>query len=441
VTGESSSRQKPSARFWVALVLVMLGGLALRVAYVAIERWDVAPEGDAAWYHASANSLADGEDLVDPFVEATGIDAPTADHPPLYPMYLGAWSLLGADTPNGHVLASVALGVATVGLAGLIGRRLGGERLGILAAAAVAVYPNVWRHDGMLMAETAAVFGTALAVWLAYRYLDAPSMVSLALVGAAVGLATMARPELLLLALFLVVPLVFVGEHRSWAERMRWLAVAGAACVVVIAPWVVRNWIQLDRPMLSNQLEVTLLAANCESTYYGDVIGYWDFTCGTPVLAAEGIDARDDPRYVQVQGEAAREFILDNLGAVPRVMAVRLGRATTVYRPTQQVDLEVFAEANTRWVADAGVWSFRLFAFGGLAGALVLRRRHVVVFPVLAPIATVVVTVVLLYSTVRFRAPADLSLALLAAVALDAAWVALMGSRSVEPEAQPAGQR
>jgi 4-amino-4-deoxy-L-arabinose transferase-like glycosyltransferase len=438
------ARRATASWFWVLLAVVTLVGLGIRVGYIATERWDYPPDGDAMWYHASANSVADGDGIVNPFLSASGIVAPSADHPPLYTLYLAGFSLVGIDTPNGHVLASALLGAASVFVAGLAGRRIGGDRLGVLAAAMVAVYPNLWRHDGMLMSETVAIFTVALAVWLAYRYLDRPDVIGLALVGGTVGLATLARSELILLALFLVVPLVFTGGgDRPWAERLRWLGVAAAACIVVVAPWVIRNWVQLDRPMLSNQFEVTLLAANCESTYYGDLIGYWDFHCGVPVLAEEDLDDPTDPRYVEVQGEAAREFIFDNLDRTPAVMAARLGRNLNLYRPSQQVNLEVHGEANTRWVANVGVWTFRLFFVAGIAGAIVLRRRRVPLFPVVAPIATVVVTVVLLYSTVRFRAPADLSLALLAAVALDGLWnVVAERSGSAPAQArQPAGQR
>jgi hypothetical protein len=56
-----------------------------------------------------------------------------------------------------------------------------------------------------------------------------------------------------------------------------------------------------------------------------------------------------------------------------------------------------------------------------VAGVVVLRRRKVPVFPVLAPVAAVVIAVAFTYGQTRFRAPAEISLALLAAVALDAA--------------------
>jgi hypothetical protein len=416
--------------FWILLAVVTLGGFALRIGYIAADRWDYVPLGDAEYYHETANHLADGRGIINPFLYDYGLDElPAADHPPLYTVYLAGFSLVGLDTPNQHMVASALIGSLTVLLAGLTGRRIGGDRLGVLAAVLVAVYPNVWRHDGMLMSETVAVFTTMLTVWLAYRYLDRPTPVAIALVGGAIGFATLARSELILLALFVVVPLLLVTRDRTWAERAKWLGVAATACIVVIAPWVIRNWVQIGRPMLSSQLEVTLATTNCDSTYYGDLAGYWDFLCSGPILEEAGIDDPRDPRFNDVLGEAALDYIRDNAGRVPTVMALRVGRTLTIYQPDQQIMLETFAEGGNDFVARLGLWSFRAFALAGIAGAVILRRRGVPVFPLLAPVAAVLVTVLLLYATVRFRAPADLALALLTAVAADAAWNAAAGRR------------
>ncbi len=73
-----------------------------------------------------------------------------------------------------------------------------------------------------------------------------------------------------------------------------------------------------------------------------------------------------------------------------------------------------------------------------VAGAVLLRRRREAVFPLLAPVVTVLATCALFYAATRFRATAEGALCLLAAVALDAAWVAVTRDRSDEAvEARP----
>jgi hypothetical protein len=68
-----------------------------------------------------------------------------------------------------------------------------------------------------------------------------------------------------------------------------------------------------------------------------------------------------------------------------------------------------------------------MYTFYGLAllsivGAIVLRRRRTApVFPLLVPPVVVMFTVIVTYAAMRFRAPADVALCILAAVALDGA--------------------
>ena len=70
---------------------------------------------------------------------------------------------------------------------------------------------------------------------------------------------------------------------------------------------------------------------------------------------------------------------------------------------------------------------------------MILRRRGRPVFPLLAPIAAVIVTVALFYSATRFRASAEGALCLLAAVAIDAGVAAVPGPGiDVRSEPRPA---
>jgi hypothetical protein len=67
------------------------------------------------------------------------------------------------------------------------------------------------------------------------------------------------------------------------------------------------------------------------------------------------------------------------------------------------------------------------------AGALVLRRRRAGVWILLSPIVVVSVAALLTYGNQRFREPAELSLVVLAAVALDALWRGRVGrARAME---------
>ena len=81
------------------------------------------------------------------------------------------------------------------------------------------------------------------------------------------------------------------------------------------------------------------------------------------------------------------------------------------------------------------------FAIGG---AVVLRRRGGVLSPLLAVIATVALTVATTFGSSRYRAPADVTIALFAAVGGDAVlrmWSRRGSGSQVEPEGRPRRSR
>jgi len=82
------------------------------------------------------------------------------------------------------------------------------------------------------------------------------------------------------------------------------------------------------------------------------------------------------------------------------------------------------------------LYTYYPLALLSVVGAVVLRRRREAVFPVLAPVLSVLATCALFYAATRFRATAEGALCLLAAVAVDAAVAAVVRARgSHEPEA------
>ena len=181
-----------------------------------------------------------------------------ADHPPGYLAFLAIPSALGMTSSLTHLLWSCVLGTGTVVLVGLLGRAAVGPRVGLLAATIAAVYPNIWIPDGSLQAETAAMFTTALALLLAYHYLQRPSLLRLVALGAACGAASLTRSELILLVPLLVVPIALVRGPET-RRRLQWLGASVLATLVVIAPWVGYNLTRFHHPVyLSSQFEVLL---------------------------------------------------------------------------------------------------------------------------------------------------------------------------------------
>ncbi len=401
------------------LVLITVLGFAVRLAYVLIARRNHVPGGDAFFYHVGANLVVDGKGFIAPLPYALGAQIQAADHPPLYITFLAIPSAVGLRTALEHVLWSMLLGTGTIAVTGALGRRVAGVRVGLVAAALAAVYPNIWLHDGALLSETMAIFVATVTLLLAYRAWDQPSMGRIVALGAACGAAMLSRSELVLLLPALLAPVVLLAGGISLRERLTRLAAGTVVALVVVAPWVGYNLSRFSHPvLLSSQFEATLAGANCRDTYHGPSLGSITSTC------VKGLDpTTDESEASVVLRDRAQDFVRDNLGRVPVVVAARVGRVVGVYPPDRLIDVEVFFEGRERWLATLELITFYPVAIGAIAGAVVLRRRRTVpLFPLLALPAIVIVTVAVTYGSNRFRAPAETSLVVLAAIAIDALW-------------------
>src|SRR6185437_10581862 len=209
--------------------------------------------GDSFAYHYGANLLASGKGFVDPVrYSFSGLSFPSAAHPPLYMTYLAAWSLIGVKSALSHRIVSCFLGVATVGLIGLLGRRLAGERAGLIAALLAAAYPHLWLNDAALMSETAAAFAVVLAI----------------------------------LVPAIALPLLLRTKGIDVADRWKRVGAVAVMSVVIIGPWVGYNLTRFEHPvLLSNGFGATLQGGSCDATFYGRDIGYWAYCPGSNDIA------------------------------------------------------------------------------------------------------------------------------------------------------------
>ena len=381
-------------------------GVAIRVVYTLVEApWPPPGLDDQFYFSALPKLLADGEGFVAPFKFVFG-DAvvPTAEHPPLYSVVLAIPSLVGLDSPDAQRLAGAAFGAVTIVALGLLGRRLAGDRAGLIAAGLAAVYPTLIAADGALMSETLYGALVALTLLAAYRLVDSPDAGRAAVLGVLAALAALTRGEALLL-----LPLVLIPVVWRRPAGLRPALVAIVAFALVLTPWTVRNWIEFDRPVaIATNSGTAIAGANCDDTYYGsDKLGGWSPPC---------IREHPGKNEAEHHAEALREGVRyagDHVGRLPVVLAARVGRVWSVYKPFS------IPEGRSVRVQKLGVLMFFVLLPLAIAGALVLRRRGVVTWILVAPFIIVTVTALATYGNLRFREPAELCVVVLAAVALD----------------------
>lgn len=433
-------------RWWAGLAAIAVAALGVRVAFAVIVDPQVLEVSDASAYHLLGRHLAEGRGYIRPFdLTLLGEVRPSAEYPPLLPALLAVAWLIGLESVDAQQLVLCVVGTATVVLIGLLGRELGGGRVGLVAAGLAAVYPMLFQSDAILMPETPFALLVATALLLTVLAVRNPSPARVVVAGVAVGLAALTRAEALLLAPLLFVPLVVpalmpeaTGDHPVPPRRHVGLAVlALAAAALVVAPWSVRNAVRFDGAIVpvSNNLGTALDGANCDATWTGDRTGLWLYEC------FGGFDLSDQDEAEAAAFHRARglDHVGDNLGRLPAVVVAREARTFGLYRVAQQVAVESFEGREQSWQR-AGTWMWWALAPLAVAGAVVALRRRAPVWPLLATYLSVVATTALTYGNQRFRVAAEPATVVLAAVALVALSDGLRRRGSTSPSAGAPGR-
>ena len=240
---------------------------ALRITVVAWRLDDLSVDRDA--YGTIARNLVNGEGF------CTEPGRPTAFRPPLYPVLLAACRSVDGVTLIAalHVL----LGTATAGMTWYLAQRLGFAPIGrLVAATLVAVDPLLLLYSTHLMTETLFTF---LVTGLLLFLLHIDSRRQAATAGVFFGLAALCRPTIWAFAILAVVIAGFrflrgrsTGRPAFPVKTRRIAATFALTAGLVISPWVVRNLVVFNHPILmTTHGGYTLLLGN-NPVFYAEVV-------------------------------------------------------------------------------------------------------------------------------------------------------------------------
>jgi len=410
-----------SSRWWVWMGAIGAIGLGIRLGSV-FGRPNRRPGGDASYYHYAANLLVAGKGFIDPFRyyhHNAHVLVQSAAWPPGFVFVIAAASLVGFKSFFAHRIWCCIIGTAGVVMSGVAGREMYGHnrnvyRLGLMAAFIVAVYPNIWMSDEMMLSEALSPLLVATVLWSAFRFWRRPRVQSAVVLGATIGASALARDELIVLLPLLLIPLSLL-VRQSWRRRAG-IATAGTlAGLAVVAPWVGYNMSRFADPVfISTGLGPTLLGANCDATWSGQLEGYWSYQC--PVPRHLSID--ESVRDAQARSFALR-YVRSHEGRLLPVELARLGRAFGAFHPFEQIAFDWFVETRPYHWALTGLWMYYGLCLLSVGGVVILRRRRVPVLPLLAIGLDVAVSVLITFGQTRYRTPFEVSLALMAAVQLE----------------------
>jgi len=423
-----------SPRAYGAIVAAsMAAGLVVRLVYAFGDKYHDVWQGDSYYYHYQAKFLLEGFWFVNPGVfrhhGTPRVELLSAQHPPMFTAFLAFFDLFGLHRMGAQKLLLCLVGVATIWAVASLARELGGRRAGGIAAVLAALYPGMWIFDGQVMSEALLMLLAALTLIGAYRARRDPRPWRLVLLGAGAAACALTRSETILYVPLIVIPVAW-GAASGLRARMKTSALALGAAVVVLLPWSIRNLVVFEHPVfLSDQLGITLAAANNSTTYSnGPLFANWCFPCVHDVKEPVA-----DESVQQIFWEhRAEKFVESHLSRVPVVIAGRIGITWDLYAPR----LEANENVIQGWPIGVSLaWLLWYYPLGVLAviGTVLLYRRRIAIYPLMAVPVTVTIAAIVTYGNARFRAEAGDVMVVLGAIAIDALVARLTGRGGIAP--------
>jgi 4-amino-4-deoxy-L-arabinose transferase-like glycosyltransferase len=293
------------------LALIGGGAFALRLAWTLVYGRASTPEGtlnDTTFYQFTSASLANGGGYI-------GLDGePTAGWPPALPF---AVSLLYRVFGHHQWLAlalNVVLATATVVLIYLVAERMMSRSAARVAAVLFAILPGPLYMNGLFLSETMFIF--ELVAFLALVLFLPDRRWAPLLLGLALGVTALTRGEGLLMP---IIPVAFWwGRYARGALAGR-VAVMLLAMTLTVAPWTIRNAIELDAVVpVGNNASATLWSG------HNPEANGWIVYPDEPIEISAGGSA-ETKRAAALRREAidwALHNPLKELGLIPRRFVV-----------------------------------------------------------------------------------------------------------------------
>ncbi len=219
------------------ILLALIAALGLGFRAYAVVKPVANPADDSHAYYALSKALYEEGSYGGPSFRDSSDWSPGA---PL--LYAASFYATGGPREGTARIVEALLGVVAILVVFLLGERLGGRRVGLLAAFAVAVYPPFIHSTGELMSEPPAILTLPAAV-LAFLWAGERERLRAWLApGLLFGLTAMFRPEYLLVgAAFVVLAALRVGIARGWKPGLAGAGLLVVALLLPIVPWTIRN--------------------------------------------------------------------------------------------------------------------------------------------------------------------------------------------------------
>ncbi len=229
-------------------LVVTLVALGARLAMVVWAATKIPPTADGTYYHVLAGRLAGGHGYT--WLWPDGAVTYAAHFPVGYPALLAlAYGMFGAKPAVAMVVNAAVGAVGAWGVHDLLARSTT-RHLALAGGLAFALHPALVPYTAALMTEGVTASLLVVATAFAARVPQATgrrcALASLTAAAMVLGVATLVRPQSLVLAPVLGWLAVRADAASLW-QRARGALGVCAVALAICAPWTARNCARMDR--------------------------------------------------------------------------------------------------------------------------------------------------------------------------------------------------
>ena len=212
-----------------------------------------------------ARSIDEGKGFSSPLPLPTG---PTAIVGPVYPVLLaGIFKLFGVYSTSSAIVVRImqsAFASLTCLFLYLCGRDAVGESTGKLAALLWVVFPlNIFFTSAKVWETSLSGLLVAALLWTMLPLRDSLSITRWSATGALLAIAGLTNTSLVVL----ILPFAIAALWRSRARVLLPACLGALTCLVLVSPWVIRNYHQFGKVMLRSNFPLEFRIGNNEFSY------------------------------------------------------------------------------------------------------------------------------------------------------------------------------
>ncbi|MCH7948207.1 MAG: glycosyltransferase family 39 protein, partial [candidate division Zixibacteria bacterium] len=218
----------------MAIIWIILAALLLRIVYLIIyssmPEWNMLTV-DNQYHFNWAKDISSGNIFGDT----------TYFRAPFYIFCLAlVFSLFGATLTAARIFGLV-IGLVSVLLTFLTGKKLFSQRTGLIAAAIQSVYPLILYFESELLLDPLFMLLLQLSVYFFVLWYKKQNLSSLVCMAISLGLASITRPTALLFLPLVVLFLYF--SSTLWKQRVKIIALFALLLALIILPITIRNYV------------------------------------------------------------------------------------------------------------------------------------------------------------------------------------------------------